>query len=68
MGREAMAALLSSVALIARRRRDVKDMQLAWSRSVAALLHFTNVSVRDCPDKYPPSISPRPIPPLLVGT
>ena len=33
MGREAMAALLSSVALIARRRRDVRGMQPAWSRS-----------------------------------
>ena len=30
--------VLSSVALIARRRRDVRDMQPAWSRSAAALL------------------------------
>ena len=38
MGLEAMAALLLSVALIARRRRDVRDMQPTWSRSAAALL------------------------------
>ena len=38
MGLEAMAATLSSVALIARRRRDATDMQPAWSRSAAALL------------------------------
>ena len=38
MGHEAMAALPSSVALIARRRRDDRDMPPAWSRSAAALL------------------------------
>ena len=44
MGREAMAALLSSVALIARRRRDVRSMQPAWSQSAAALLLVVGAS------------------------
>ena len=38
MGLEAVAALLLSVALIARRRRDVRGMQPAWSRSAATLM------------------------------
>ena len=38
MARWPMAALLSSAALIARRRWDARGIQLAWSRSVAARL------------------------------
>ena len=55
MGREAMAALLSSVALIVRRRRDVRDMQPAWCRLAAALLVISDqlmLDFRDCGRKW----------------